>query len=121
MWFAVAKPAAGVSTKALFSALKLPRENPDTRGMILALKEGDRKKIGALLGNALEEPAAELVPAIRMIRERLLGAGAYGAAMTGSGSAVFGLFQDREAAERGERAAADLAKETFVTRFAGTV
>ena len=120
MWFAIAKPAAGVSTKALFSALKLPRKNPDTHEMILALKEGRLDQIGTLLHNALEEPAAELVPAVRLVRERLLEAGAYGAAMTGSGSAVFGLFGDREAAECGAEAAAELVKETFVTRFAGT-
>ena len=88
--------------------------------MILALKEGRLDQIGTLLHNALEEPAAELVPAVRLVRERLLEAGAYGAAMTGSGSAVFGLFGDREAAEYGAEAAAELVKETFVTRFAGT-
>ena len=120
MWFAIAKPGAGVSTKALFSALKLPRENPDTHGMIMALRDGDLDRIGTCLQNALEEPAAELVPAIREAKMKMMEAGACGATMTGSGSAVFGLFRNREAAERGALAAGEAVKETYVTRFPGT-
>ena len=120
MWFAIAKPSAGVSTKALFSSLKLPRENPDTACMKLALKEGNLERIEALLRNALEEPAAELVPAIREAERCLLEAGAYGAAMTGSGSAVCGLFGSRESAEQGAAAAGKAVREMYVTRFPGT-
>lgn len=109
LWFVVAKPAEGVSTKALFSALRLPRENPDTAGAVAALSRGDLPELGKLLGNALEEPAAALVPEIETIRTRLLSAGALGARMTGSGSAVFGLFADEESANRALPAVAEYA------------
>jgi 4-diphosphocytidyl-2-C-methyl-D-erythritol kinase len=87
--------------------------------MIMALRDGDLDRIGACLQNALEEPAAELVPAIREAKIKMLEAGACGAAMTGSGSAVFGLFRNREAAEQGALAAGETVKETYVTRFPG--
>jgi len=46
------------------------------------------------LGNDLEPNATRLCPAIGHIREALRAAGARVAAMTGSGSAVFGVFAD---------------------------
>jgi len=99
LFFVVAKPAGGVSTKKLFSMLKLPREMPDTAGCMRALAENDVKALAPLLFNALEEPACELVPEIAAIKHGLLEAGALAASMTGSGSAVFGLFLTREQAE----------------------
>ncbi len=100
LFFIVAKPAEGVSTKKLFSLLKLPREMPDTSGALKALAEDNLSALCPLLYNALERPAAELVPQIRRVKERLLSAGALAACMSGSGSAVFGIFPDRAAAEQ---------------------
>jgi 4-diphosphocytidyl-2-C-methyl-D-erythritol kinase len=96
--FVVLKPRQGVSTKKLFSMLKLPRRMPDTAGCIKALAEGDLNALSALLFNALEEPAIELVPEIKAAKQALLDAGALNACMSGSGSAVFGLFPDEKSA-----------------------
>ena len=104
----VAKPAPGVSTKKLFSLLKLPRTMPDTTAAMLALAAGDLAALCPLLFNALEEPASGLVPEIGRVKERLLQAGAMAACMSGSGSAVFGVFPDAEAAEAALPAFADL-------------
>ena len=95
----VAKPAEGVSTKKLFSLLKLPRMMPDTTAALKALSDGDLDSLCPLLYNALEEPAVELVPAIGRIKADLLTLGAKTACMSGSGSAVFGVFADSEAAK----------------------
>lgn len=98
--FVVAKPKEGVSTKALFSALPLPRKLPDTVGAMAALQANDTEKLGRCLYNALEEPATALVPEIGRIKAKLLCAGALGACMTGSGSAVFGIFCDEATAKQ---------------------
>jgi len=95
----VVKPAEGVSTKKLFSLLKLPRTMPDTAAAIKALADGDLDALCPLLYNALEEPAVGLVPEIGRLKARLLAAGARAACMSGSGSAVFGVFADKAAAE----------------------
>jgi len=55
------------------------------------------------VGNDLEPCARHLCPAIGEIKDRLLHAGAVAAAMTGSGSAVFGVFVDSTQARRAER------------------
>ena len=57
--------------------------------------------------NDLEPPVLRHHPAIGRIKQALLDAGAVFAAMSGSGSAVFGLFERPEAARR---TAADLAR-----------
>ena len=52
------------------------------------------------MANAFEAVVFPAFPAIRVLKERLLGLGAAGAAMSGSGSAVFGLFRDPDQAHR---------------------
>jgi 4-diphosphocytidyl-2-C-methyl-D-erythritol kinase len=47
------------------------------------------------LDNDLEPVSFGMVPRLRQIKERLLASGAAGASMSGSGSAVFGLYTDR--------------------------
>jgi len=64
-------------------------------------------------GNALEPYACALCPAIGRIKERLQAAGASAASMTGSGSAVFGIFRSAAAAERA-RADLDLSGFTIM-------
>jgi 4-diphosphocytidyl-2-C-methyl-D-erythritol kinase len=96
----VAKPAEGVSTKKLFSLLKLPRTMPETTAALKALSDGNLDALCPLLYNALEEPAIELVPEIGRIKRDLLALGAKAACMSGSGSAVFGVFADKAAAEQ---------------------
>lgn len=94
----LAKPAAGVSTRALFERINLPQPLPDTARAMAALSGGDVRALGPLLCNALQAEAEALVPEIGTLRQRLLALGALGASMTGSGSAVFGLFETAEAA-----------------------
>ena len=96
----VAKPTEGVSTKKLFSLLKLPRTMPETTAALKALSDGNLDALCPLLYNALEEPAIELVPEIGRIKRDLLALGAKAACMSGSGSAVFGVFADKAAAEQ---------------------
>ena len=47
----------------------------------------------------MEEAACAILPEIAGIKKALLSLGALGAAMTGSGSTVFGLFATEEEAE----------------------
>ncbi len=98
--FAVVKPPRGVSTKALFQSLSLPRKRVETLRCLAELGRNDLKGAAAYMENALEAPAIELVPEIGRIKAALLEKGALAACMTGSGSAVFGLFETEEEAQR---------------------
>ncbi|MCQ2452134.1 MAG: 4-(cytidine 5'-diphospho)-2-C-methyl-D-erythritol kinase [Oscillospiraceae bacterium] len=99
--FVVVKPSFSVSTPELFQ--KLDRSSvklhPDTRGMVDALEMGSLRELGRRLYNVFEEVLTRGKDTVDEIKSRLLDAGALGAAMTGTGSAVFGLFQDDGSAE----------------------
>lgn len=60
----------------------------------------------------LEPAAIELVPEIGELKQALLDARAIQAQMTGSGSAVFGLFETEEAANAALPAVSDAAFST---------
>ncbi|MBQ6865739.1 MAG: 4-(cytidine 5'-diphospho)-2-C-methyl-D-erythritol kinase [Clostridia bacterium] len=97
--FAVVKPPRGVSTKALFQGLSLPRKRVETVRCLAMLGKNDLAGAAAYMENALEAPAVTLVPEIGEIKAALLSRGALAACMTGSGSAVFGLFETEEGAQ----------------------
>ena len=82
---------------------------PDTIGALKALSDGDLTALSPLLYNALEEPAIELVPEIGRIKADLLSLGAKAACMSGSGSAVFGVFADPDAAKAAAEQLKDVA------------
>jgi 4-diphosphocytidyl-2-C-methyl-D-erythritol kinase len=105
----IAKPAEGVSTKKLFSLLRLPRVMPETTAALKAISEGNLDALCPLLFNALEGPAIELVPEIGRIKRDMLALGAKAACMTGSGSAVFGVFADKATAEAAKAELKDVA------------
>ena len=98
--FAVVKPPRGVSTKALFQGLTLPRKRVETVRCLAMLGKNDLLGAAAYMENALEAPAIELVPEIGQIKAALLQRGALAACMTGSGSAVFGLFETEAQAQQ---------------------
>ena len=110
------KPAFSISTPALFQAWdrQKRRLRPDTDGLISALDAGDLAGIAQRVYNVFE---AVLPPnqrrEIDRIKNALIQCGALGAAMTGSGPTVFGIF-DREAPAK---AAADLLAEQYSEVF----
>ena len=66
--------------------------------------------------NDLEAPVAARYPAVARIAGALRKAGAIHAGMSGSGSAVFGLFRRRADAFRAAAALASRGQRTIVTR-----
>ena len=109
LWFVICKPEAGVSTRALFQSLPLPRPKVQTLSCMAALGTGDLHALAPLMKNVLEPAAIELVPEIGTLKQKLLDAGALAAQMSGSGSAVFGLFETEEAAKAALPAVSDAA------------
>jgi 4-diphosphocytidyl-2-C-methyl-D-erythritol kinase len=60
----------------------------------------DASALRSLLENDLEPPAVRLCPAIARLHEQIGALGATAVGMSGSGAAVFGVFEDRLQAER---------------------
>ncbi|MEG1547972.1 MAG: 4-(cytidine 5'-diphospho)-2-C-methyl-D-erythritol kinase [Clostridia bacterium] len=94
----IVKGERGVSTKALFGSLALPVPHPNTVAAIRAVKSGDCHALTKHMFNSLEQSAMAMAPDISKFKSRLLECGALGAVMTGSGSAVVGVFPNSSAA-----------------------
>lgn len=98
----VMQPDEGLSTPAVFRAydamIPVP-ENPDLDRVQAARVKGDLPGLVASLGNALERPAISMMPVVADCLQRMEEEGALRSVMTGSGSAVVGLFASKRAAE----------------------
>lgn len=109
MAYVLVKPDFAVSTPALFRAIDAAGTTvrPDNAAMQKAIDAGDLPAIGALLQNAFEPEIVKDYPVVEEIRQALLANGALGARLTGTGSAVFGVFDGMQAAERAAAALKD--------------
>jgi 4-diphosphocytidyl-2-C-methyl-D-erythritol kinase len=109
-WVVLVLPEFGVSTKEAFAwfdeAARAVGRSPER----LALRGAEE------MVNDLEAPVAARYPAVARIARALRKAGAIHAGMSGSGSAVFGLFGRRADAFRAAGALASRARRTIVTR-----
>lgn len=99
--FVVCKPEFSISTPELFRKLdQMPlRHHPDTAGLLLAIREGQLSQVCRRMYNVFEDVDDRRMRTVSDIKSRLLDAGALGAVMTGTGSAVFGVFAPGQALE----------------------
>ena len=94
----VCKPAVSISTPQLFSRIKCSKIKfrPDTKGLIQALEDGSLDAVSKRMFNVFEAVIPNNAGEIFEIKETLLDYRALGAVMTGTGSAVFGVFDCSE-------------------------
>ncbi len=114
----VCKPRASVSSRSaygVYDAWPSPR-HIDAGQMIAGLQAKDLRAVAAAVGNSFEDPIGAECPEIPAIRQRLLEMGALNAAMTGSGSVVFGLFDDAGRAHKAKAALRASRYRTFCVR-----
>ena len=75
------------------------RCHPDTAGICAALETGDLGGIVRRMYNVFEDVPDRRRSAIAGIKSAMLDSGALGSIMTGTGSAVFGIFDDPDTAK----------------------
>lgn len=111
-YLVIAKPAAGAETARVYQSYdERPKEgNFSASPAVEALRRGDLGSLVRALGNDLASVAEGLVPEVRELEEELLRAGALGAVMSGTGTAVCGIFSS----EAGARAVAEGLRAHFV-------
>lgn len=109
-WFVLCKPDFSLSTAEMYAKIDgaKPAAAIDTLGLTKALEYQDMLEISDRLGNQFEA-VLEQDSEIFAIKKKLLALGARNACMSGSGSAVYGLFTEEETA----KAAAEELKKTY--------
>ena len=97
----ICKPRFSIRTPELFGKIdsRRSRIHPDTDGLLAAMESGDLPGLARRMYNVFEDVLPRASSEIGVIKHALLDAGALGAVMTGTGSAVFGLFPDLPTAE----------------------
>ena len=88
-------PGVSMSTRTVFERYKSRLTGGGTVDSLPPAFKG-LEKLLPFLENDLEAGVTELLPVVGQIREALLNEGAMKALMTGSGSAVFGIYENRE-------------------------
>lgn len=119
--FVIVKPKFSVSTPELFAKLDLVsvKYHPDTQGIVSSIKNGDLKGVGQRLYNVFEDVLPAKPDDIPKIKITLLDCGALGAAMTGTGSAVFGIFDNEHKARSAQETLSSRYKEVFLAEPQG--
>ncbi len=103
----IVKPKAGLSTKKVYESLDIEGLNragfkhKDVREMVSVIEsdEADKTKIERIaerLNNILEVPSIRLLPLISDIKQKMLENNCLGALMSGSGTAIFGIYENDE-------------------------
>ena len=118
-WFAICKPNFSISTPELFSKVNVKklRCRPDTDGILSALEAGDLEGVARRMYNVFEDvldsrKKGEIID----LRSAMVGHGALGSVMSGSGPTVFGIFKTKEEAEAACRDLKRDYAQTFLAR-----
>ncbi|HHN65994.1 MAG TPA: 4-(cytidine 5'-diphospho)-2-C-methyl-D-erythritol kinase [Nitrospirae bacterium] len=115
LYILIVKPPFGVSTAEAYRGLS-SYSRVDRSLVELFLDAIKRKRYNLLSGvlrNDLEGPVLLRYPQLKEIKDRLSGTGAIGTLLSGSGSSLFAVYDERDEAERALR----LFRESFWCRI----
>lgn len=88
------KPDAHVSTREAYQGIRLSGDQPSLAQLVRkGIAPIDLKRHEAVIYNDFEHTIFALHPQLAAVKQQLLDAGAFYAAMSGSGSTVYGLFE----------------------------
>ena len=115
----ICMPDKGVSTPAAFANYDTLGEKTlvETDKLVAAMEENDIYGVAEYMANDLEKAAASEYT--QPIKEELIQQGAIGSVMTGSGAAVFGVFDDEDKAKAAVEYFRDRVRSVFIAKPVG--
>jgi 4-diphosphocytidyl-2-C-methyl-D-erythritol kinase len=102
LWYLVVYPGIALKARDVYEGLKIVLTKGEN-DIKLSKPFRSLEDIGIILDNDLERVSISMCPTIGTIKEKLINAGSVGALMSGSGSSVFGIFENEEGARKAER------------------
>ena len=117
LYYVICKPEESVCTKDMYAQIDARGIRPaaGTKKLMAGIHNHNLSQIARNLYNVFEPLAVERVPEIAKIKQQMKQYGALGAQMTGSGSAVFGIFENFEKAAEACEILHEKYQYTFLT------
>jgi 4-diphosphocytidyl-2-C-methyl-D-erythritol kinase len=96
----VAKPLRSADTAGIYLAYDEAKTEStnSVKPVVSALRSGSLPTLAAVVGNDLAPVTRGIIPEVAKLERTFLASGALGASMSGSGTAVYGIFDNAEAA-----------------------
>lgn len=117
-WLVIVKPSISMSTPESYKYYDehglFALEHPDKQKIITSIEQNDINTLCKNLYNVLEHTVED--PVIGEIKNEMLKLGALGSMMTGSGTAVFGIFDSVHAAVGAKNALSEKFDSVFLSR-----
>lgn len=110
-------PKVSMATSEVYQALNLDltKNSKNIKILLEFLSQSNITRLGAHLHNDLEPVVIKRLPVINRIKQKLNSLNADGVLLSGSGSAVFGIFADAKEAERAYVRCCEEDWESFLT------
>ena len=102
-------PGIQISSGFAYGLLRMKDERLPIDSLIKHMEDDNLIKVAENIGNVMEDAILPLYPAIDEIKKMMIELGALGSLMSGSGSSVFGIYEDPEKCE--------FAKNRLVDRY----
>lgn len=114
----IVKPPVSLSTAAIYSSPVVADcfYQNSTDFALNAIENGDLDGVFKNSKNALEKASIEIAPVIAQVKDLLAQNGAFFSMMSGSGSAVYGVFYNYKSAKRAYDVLSKKFKDTYITK-----
>lgn len=112
----ICNPGIEISSKYAYSILKIDDERVDVEKIIKAMENEDLELIGKLSRNKMEDEIFKKYEIIERIKLDLINSNAKVSLMSGSGSSVFGIFEDEESMNKAKEKVEKYAKFVVKTK-----
>ena len=109
-------PGIRISTEYAYRKVQILKERIDIEGMISSIEADNQRELAEKMANSMEASMIGEHPIIGRIKNIMLENGALGALMSGSGSTVFGIYDDMDKMKFTHKKLLDIADKVFISK-----
>ena len=109
-------PGIKISTAYAYGKIQFSNKRIDIEGIISSIEEDNLKVLSEKMENSMETPMIGEYPIIGKIKSIMLENGALGALMSGSGSTVFGFYDDEDKMKSTQKKLLNITDKVFISK-----
>ena len=109
-------PGIKISTAYAYGKIQFSNKRIDIEGIISSIEEDNLKVLSEKMANSMETPMIGEYPIIGKIKSIMIENGALGALMSGSGSTVFGFYDDEDKMKSTQKKLLNITDKVFISK-----